>query len=273
MILRGLLGTAWEKRRLLTMTWLNRHRRSIMWLGLAAISFLFAALFTWHIAHEADPFRDPSWEGKGVVEFAVLAAEGSRGRAELVVSYGSGNAQTLFSFFLPEEAERLIIFGDRTPFECYRYGTNETIPRNTTGKGAPYLDLANLHRNKNEPLQCLVKAHEFRETFTRTVLAFFVHDLEEDELRTMPVDLTIDRSQGPFEFIGPYMGHWGISEGRIHMDPPYHILYVRFTSLRNEQGRDWYLVLIGAFVALGASLVVEAVRPFIDKITERREAA
>jgi hypothetical protein len=255
-----------------TLSWLKRYMRSITWLGLASISFLLAALLTWHIAHVADPFKRV-WEG-GVVVFAVQGAEGTQDRAELIVSFYSGNkAGTLFSFFLPESAQRLII-SNPTSFNCSTYSSDTVIPLSTDGAGSTYMDLAKLKRNVNEPIQCMVKAHEFRETYTRTILAFFVADYEPGGgLRTMPIDLAIDKGEGPAEFIGKFQEHSGIIEGRIRLDPPFHIVYVRFTSIWKEQARDWFLVLIGTFVALGASLLVEAARPLVDTTAETRKAA
>lgn len=45
---------------------------------------------------------------------------------------------------------------------------------------------------------------------------------------------------------------------------------VKFTDIRSEGLRDVALVLIGAFVALGAAMALEAIRPYIEATANRR---
>lgn len=45
---------------------------------------------------------------------------------------------------------------------------------------------------------------------------------------------------------------------------------VKFTDIRREGIRDVALVLIGAFVALGAAMALEAIRPYIEATADRR---
>jgi hypothetical protein len=122
---------------------------------------------------------------------------------------------------------------------------------------------------------CTLKANSLRETFTTEISAFAIPKISQAVKRPglwaglLPVgmDLTITSSPGRFEVVDRSAGTGRYSEGKVHLEPGQGVA-VRFTSFWEEQRRDWYLVLIGAMVALGAALLVEVARPFIDQITE-----
>jgi hypothetical protein len=116
---------------------------------------------------------------------------------------------------------------------------------------------------------CSISPRYLEETFTSTVSLFandhFDYSLVDehgDRLIPTSIKLTSNVRDGPSELVTTSGRE---SEGPIAIPPNSHAI-VRFRSLHREQDRDWYLVLIGAVVALGAALVVEAFRPYIERI-------
>ena len=120
-------------------------------------------------------------------------------------------------------------------------------------------------------VDCNVLPGALRETFTTTVSLFLnlaprspVSGTDGGNLTPIPVRLSINSRPGPFEVVSSPSGH---TEGEVVLQQGENAV-VRFRSIRQEERRDWYLVIIGAFVAFGAALLLESLRPYIEVIGE-----
>lgn len=83
-----------------------------------------------------------------------------------------------------------------------------------------------------------------------------VKDNQGQVLSAIPIELVINNRPGSFEVAAT----GGMTQEGKNVINPSQFAVVRFRSIREEQIRDWYLVMIGAFVALGAACLVELAR-------------
>jgi hypothetical protein len=263
--------------------WIARHRvaiRSLAWLGLSVIAFALATYFTRKIAYTAHVMDAEARPGTILTEnsawyvFTVFAAPGTTGIAE--VSYDRGIAgieEAVLSFKLPPGTQKLRIWHIYGAYGCHYLGPDQPFP----GKSLPasmdladnaIVDVSGLALDGDHEVDCDLNMRELRETFTATVSLFYnlpnVPVWSNQGAKLVPIATKL-RFNSRFGNVEVASAPAGSTEGSVILQPNQNAM-IRFRSIRDEQDRDWYLVLIGAFVAFGAALILEALRPFIERI-------
>jgi hypothetical protein len=154
-----------------------------------------------------------------------------------------------------------------------------------------------LHKPHNLSIKCKLKSIVERQTYTQRRINFsntfsewaFVTPQgripgQEPELEIgEPIKWTLSLSGAGLESItfasrnheagsedlvaAPTRGDWGMTR----VFAPGEIVEVRWESLASESRRDIYIVIIGALVALGAAMVLESIRPFVERLIAAHE--
>ena len=273
------IARTWKNAGLRFHVWIVRHRvgiRSLAWLGLSVVAFALATYFTRKIAYTApvmDVERRPGTilaESSAWYEFTVFAAQGTTGTAAVAYSRGiAGIAKAELLFHLPPGTQKLAIWRIYGPYGCQylHEGFPGLLPAAEDSGDHTTVDVSGAALD-GDAVKCSLDTRELAETFTTTVSLFdnvgigrYKTDQGVD-LVPIATKLTFNNRFGNVEVADAPAGS---SEGPVMLQPQ-QTAVVRFRSLRSEQDRDWYLVMIGAFVAFGAALTLEAVRPFIERI-------
>lgn len=276
-----------RKRRAYFLNWIVHHRvgtRSIAWLLLAAFAFVIAARLTRRIAFvsavlgRADRPGTVFAEQKAWYYIGVFAERGTNGYAVMNYDYGSGEGKVSLAFVLPRGTKKMRLWQMRPSDHCSyqslaKSGYGEILPDSRFGDefdGFIDLDLPELE--PDAVILCDIAPHFLEETFVSSVSLFATGGHTPpvaQELNQIPLHITMNSRDGTSE---PVSGFSHGPEGTIVIQPNSSSI-VRFRSIRREEDRDWYLVLIGAFVALGAALLLEALRPYIERIGRASETS
>lgn len=263
--------------------WLAKHRvatRSTAWLVLSIVAFAWAERLTHKIAFVSQ-VNDASAhagtilaETKGWYQFAVYGTPETKGQAEVDYDYAPNDTEAVLTFKLPTGTKGMGVWQAFEPQGCHYMGAELGAagrPLDDTRDNASwaYIDLSSLTLDETHYVTCDVSPHSLSETFTTRVSLFFNRSDPHvgHQFIPLPIRLTITNRDGDFQVIATSAMGSSI-EGEVTI-PPDFFATVRFRSIRQEQRRDWYLVIIGALVALGATLLLESVRPFIERIGER----
>ncbi len=114
---------------------------------------------------------------------------------------------------------------------------------------------------------CQIAFAPRRESFTSfTTDVWFLPTISHagEPIATLNFSATLDDADNMQVF-----GARSTSSSGADMEPDDEAV-VRYTDIRREGLRDVALVLIGAFVALGAAMALEAIRPYIEATAGRR---
>jgi hypothetical protein len=270
----------WQNAMSRLLTWINCHRvgtRSIAWSTLSIVAFIIAALLTHHIAYVKEVLGSTDESVTSLVEnsygLSVLATSGTEGPAEVNYDYAARDRKATLMFKLPAGTKKLRLQHLYQLGSCHYWEGPGKIAgplHDTQDHDTADVDLAGVTVDPHHLIVCSVSAPppQLNETFTTSVSAFRnLRDSpavgHQEQLTTMPIKLTINSRDGSFEVVAnPFP-----AEREILIEPD-HIAVVRFHSVRKEELRDWYFVLIGAFVAFGAALFLESLRPYIERIGE-----
>jgi hypothetical protein len=280
--------------------WAARHAsvlRPLCWLTLSVISFTVAGHLTRQITRvnkvvgSNAPTGTVWTEGGSRYAFSVFAAPGTSGRAVALFDYPLGDPTAVLSFHLPPGSQRiritrLIVHG------CHYLGPGDALPgTGTGGKVLPeperfpiwvsgraagfetVVDVSGLAFDDRHSVDCDVVPAYLREGFVTTVMLFLndttapFPSAEGRPLVPVPIELRMNNDIGSSEVISGSNPE-PMAENAIVLNPADHVA-VRWRWIEDEQRRDVYLVLIGTFIAFGAAMFIETVRPFIDSIGGR----
>ncbi len=259
--------------------WAKEHFRATRagaWLVAALIAFAIAADLTRRIAYAAEVLRPYPAATRGTVwtqpeswyQFAVWARPGAAA-AHLQLTYLL--TETQLRFQLPAEASELWVWNSEQCDYTSQRLTKESRPPqtltplpNSIPEKWTFIDLTGLTLGSDHAVTCFIRPGLLRETFSSSVSLLYNRVDPGDTARDrglVPIgtEIRINAPEGPSEIVS-----WSDPLGEPHVLNPGHHLVVRQRSIRDEQRRDWYLVVIGIFISLGSAMCIEAVRPFLE---------
>jgi hypothetical protein len=251
--------------------------RSLVWCGIAAAFLLVALLLTVRITRfrrvvASNAPRGTLWkEDKARYEFAVFAEPGTQGAVSAMFQHALGDPTVAVEFHVPPGARQIrIAYLIRNGCHEVAKGPGRRVERSLPDTRVGHFALVDVSGVlPGHTVNCNVEPHALGETFVTTV-SLFVNDADYppeglwgERLVPLAVALHVSNVSGSYELISAS----GLGEDMVVGPNQWSAL--RFRWERQAQRRDMYLVFIGALAAFGAAMLIEAARPFVDRIGAR----
>jgi hypothetical protein len=255
--------------------WVKAHGRlvrSLVWATLGALCFIAAIGLTWTIAHvttalsasagdrlETDP---AAWYA-----FAVVTGGDAGVPVQVNYDYTLQDELAVLSFELPADALQ-VVFQSRDAF-CW-----VALPGGVRGEDLWKWDLGD-YRHMRVPaalvptggrVTCNLAPRVRTASFTTTATVFY-NDPRPDIATTgggafLPIELSLNNRDGPYDIAASNNAVLGDS---VLLRSGGGIT-VRFHSMQMGEVRDWIILVIGVLVGFGAAMIIEAVRPLIERV-------
>lgn len=254
--------------------------RAFLWGFLGLCCFAVAAWLTFTISHVTTalsavaPDRLEA-DSRGWYFFAVRAEAGIVGPAIVSFDHTLEDSEAVMSFELPQ-GTRSILVDDLMPngYGCRHLAGQTADPR---GDELPWesvsnftaFDVSALTGSGGVTITCNMRPDYLQDSFTTVASSF--HNVNAIEVpagqQLLPVQLVINGRDGPVDIAASNRA----SLGDAPVLAPNGNVTVRFHSMRAEEARDWNILLIGVLIGFGAAMLIEAIRPLIERIGQRAD--